>query len=376
MKRSSPQKRPPLDAALGRAIHTLSARVAWTTVALGLMATQSSHGSPLISIGFEESEGYSSGRAIEMMRGWSSSEEGGGMITREDRLFGEQSLKIEANEEAVGIGYWTEGVPQQGVRFIEVSIKPVPIEMDDATAILNLWGSEIGFTRGDDNTIHLRLPSGGNEGVASGDFSIPARASAESEAGLWLNVVIRQDLGAATWDLFLDGNLVAIDLRLGEVTEAFGIEVGAHEAMYLDGLGIGTENPLLPDSDGDGMPDAYEVAHNLNPSVNDRNGDWDGDGISNIAEYLAGTSPSVPGNGAVGQIIYVDNVIGSDSNSGQTSNTQGSDGPKFSIKAAMSAAQSGTTIVVMPGTGIYSEGSRSAKGKRITIRTVRPIIIK
>jgi len=45
------------------------------------------------------------------------------------------------------------------------------------------------------------------------------------------------------------------------------------------------------DTDHDGMPDAYEIAHGLNPAVNDAALDADGDGASNLSEYLAGTDP-------------------------------------------------------------------------------------
>lgn len=47
-----------------------------------------------------------------------------------------------------------------------------------------------------------------------------------------------------------------------------------------------------PDSDGDGMPDAWEVANGTNPGLNDANADPDGDGMSNLREYWAGTSPT------------------------------------------------------------------------------------
>lgn len=52
------------------------------------------------------------------------------------------------------------------------------------------------------------------------------------------------------------------------------------------------------DSDGDGLPDAWELANGLNPNdPNDANGDADGDGISNRNEYLAGTYAFDPNDG-------------------------------------------------------------------------------
>jgi hypothetical protein len=54
---------------------------------------------------------------------------------------------------------------------------------------------------------------------------------------------------------------------------------------------IGTSLTGGVDSDGDGMPDAWENINGFNPLVADGSGDADGDGFTNLQEYLAGTDP-------------------------------------------------------------------------------------
>ena len=50
-----------------------------------------------------------------------------------------------------------------------------------------------------------------------------------------------------------------------------------------------------PDSDGDGLPDWWEIQYGLNPhDPTDAAQDADGDGMTNLQEYLAGTNPQDP----------------------------------------------------------------------------------
>ncbi len=49
----------------------------------------------------------------------------------------------------------------------------------------------------------------------------------------------------------------------------------------------------LQDSDGDGMPDEWEILYGLDPDLDDADEDADGDHLTNLNEYLNGTDPTV-----------------------------------------------------------------------------------
>ena len=55
-----------------------------------------------------------------------------------------------------------------------------------------------------------------------------------------------------------------------------------------------TRGQPLPDSDGDALPDWWEIAHGTDRLVPDADADPDGDALTNWQEYLAGTHPTDP----------------------------------------------------------------------------------
>ncbi|HYG33264.1 MAG TPA: hypothetical protein VEC99_00680 [Clostridia bacterium] len=69
----------------------------------------------------------------------------------------------------------------------------------------------------------------------------------------------------------------------------------AVSSLFLVDTG-GLVGPHNMDSDGDGIPDWWEVLHGLNKDLVDTAGDPDRDGRTNLEEYNAGSDPFVPDN--------------------------------------------------------------------------------
>lgn len=135
---------------------------------------------------------------------------------------------------------------------------------------------------------------GGGQWLGSGEGIAMSGAVASD----WVRLSYRIDYTSRTWDLFVDGDLVLTDLgfldaALGE-TDRFALPSDSSESTELDYFYAGSDNPLYTDTSNDGLPDAWLTAQGLDVEVNQRAGDSDFDGLSNLLEYQFGTGASNP----------------------------------------------------------------------------------
>jgi hypothetical protein len=311
---------------------------------------------------------YQPDQSVAGQEGWQS--ESDAKIGIEEAAEGSQSAKISPGQSL------SRSLTSQGIEFVDFYILPAFSETADEP-VLKVAGVDLGFIRNDTGRSIAIFEK--NETVLIPDLTFLVSAKSHPSSG-WVRLTLRIDPAKKTADLYINGLPALADISLSDEKNAFDLSNFSTGDVFLDAWTASHDNPLFPDADRDGMPDAEEIAMGLNPYGDDRDGDLDGDGISNIQEFFAGTPPQIGGSEASQTsrpVLYVDNLHGNNANNGSHSYTTSvGNGPKASLKNAMASAANGTLIVVLPGKGVYQEGSRSAEGKSLTIKTVGSVTIK
>jgi hypothetical protein len=140
---------------------------------------------------------------------------------------------------------------------------------------------------GNSNYFAQRFPAVPWQGVFSGNLKNSGELlAADHPLGFPVLRVTYDD--ASPWPTAADGGGASLQ-RLNSATNA------DDPANWIASLPTpGAPFDPAADTDGDGLPDGWEMAHGMDPLLPDAAEDPDGDGRTNLEEYLSGTNPRDP----------------------------------------------------------------------------------
>jgi hypothetical protein len=155
-------------------------------------------------------------------------------------------------------------------------------------------GAPVG-TRMNNNNAWQRTGTGDTNAAADWRFASDGASWSVTNTGLELPWVTMATVPVSPAAAVFTGGVFAGFLTIDQV--AGGVRITAADAQSHTGAsGAFDVVAPEPDTDGDRMPDAWESANGMSPSVNDAVADADGDGFNNLTEYHAGTDPRSAGS--------------------------------------------------------------------------------
>ncbi len=233
---------------------------------------------------FEDFESYPLGSGIVGMNGWTTSGSGAVMVQDQLSVSGSQALQI--NTDAAG----------NSLRAFQ------PI----STMGLNQVWSEFSIIPGGyDGTVDPALnPASATSWyfTDAGDIRAYDGAAAEwvqldtaADMSGWQRVTILKDYGTQTWSLWLNGDALAYHLGFSTAQSTLtevSVETGSVTPAVVDNIRIQTDEiaGIEYDFDGDGMEDHWELNY-FGSLSRDGTGDFDGDELKDLNEWLAQGNP-------------------------------------------------------------------------------------
>ncbi len=277
---------------------TLTARA---TDNLGLVGTSASVAVRLLpglpySADFEASESYAVG-SLHNQRGWIVFA-GAAQVsaTGAAAANGTQSVILSTGVVPAEIDQeFGPGATNPPVVYVDLFAKPVAGGDLASATLFDLDAGQLAFVKSGSFGQFYAL---NGDGAGSGTWtaltaSVPIDAN--NVANAWQRITARINYTAKTWDLYLNSQLIAVDLRFrlnaSTYYSWFSLKGHSLSSAQLDDFYAAPTNPLFADADDDGMDDAWESQYGLSTSSNDRAGDLDGDGLSNVAEYQLRSHP-------------------------------------------------------------------------------------
>lgn len=266
---------------------------------------------------FEDNEGYALG-AIGGQLGWTASV-GSASVTDEAAYNGVHSIALAPGTPPVRVAQAFAPYPGHDVVFMDFFARPVAESDLSTSTTFDVESARFAFAQNGTNAVLNVFQGDGAGGGTWQPTAFSAPIGADNQLQTWTRLTARLDFAHKTWDLYAGGNMVAADVPFRDNTatylSSFAVRGDAATNSRLDYIFAGAENPLFADTNNNGIDDAWETAHGLALTTVNRFDDPDGDGSSNVLEYINGTDPQDFYNGeapVITSLVSADGKLGPD----------------------------------------------------------------
>ncbi len=143
-----------------------------------------------------------------------------------------------------------------------------------------------------EGTLFFSFDLEGHPIMSDGDAVVTNAARTVRGWRSWTRCTAMLDYASRTWDFYVDGAIVGEGLSMRGQTPRMREFVMSGTGV-ADDVRITTSRPEGLSSDGDELPDEWELAH-FGDLSHDGSIDSDGDGMTDLVEFGAGTDPLAP----------------------------------------------------------------------------------
>ena len=250
---------------------------------------------------FEAADGYALG-SLDGQQGWSVSQ-GSASVTDQDYCFGAQSVVLQPGSSPARVVQTFPAATGGNIVYVSFYAKPTAETDITTSTTFDVGGARLAFAL-DSSSQQGVLKAFNGDGSGGGSWAETAcyryywgdDSGNVKQSSYWINFTVRLDFTHKTWDLYVDGGMVAADLGFRDNTSTFlsslAVTGDATCAAGLDHIIIGSQSPFFADVNNDGIDDGWEQRYGLSLSADNRSLDPDGNGQTVVQDYINGREPN------------------------------------------------------------------------------------